>query len=99
MFQAFVKSLGIYPIGSLVRMRSGRLGVVVEQNEHSLVAPKVQGVLLDPIEHADPARAARPQLAGCNDAIAARESNDQWKFPHLDELWAGEDILRRIGKA
>jgi hypothetical protein len=35
----------------------------------------------------------------CQDAIAARESNAQWKFPHLDELWAGADNLRKIGKA
>jgi hypothetical protein len=35
----------------------------------------------------------------CQDAIAGRESNAQWKFPHLNELWAGVDTLRRIGKA
>ncbi|WP_341891927.1 HD-GYP domain-containing protein [Variovorax sp. YR752] len=97
-FQAFVKSLGIYPIGSLVRMRSGKLGVVVEQNEASLVAPKVKlffstrsnmPVAIELVDLASPA---------CNDAIVARESNAQWKFPHLDELWAGPEVLRKLGK-
>ncbi|HEY8857350.1 MAG TPA: HD-GYP domain-containing protein [Rugosibacter sp.] len=41
-FQAFVKRLGIYPIGSLVQLTSGRLAVVVEQTEKSLIVPKVR---------------------------------------------------------
>lgn len=98
-FQAFVKSLGIYPIGSLVRMRSGRLGVVVEQSESSLVAPKVKLFFSTKSNMPIPIELLDLSAAGGNDAIAARESNAQWKFPHLDELWAGPEVLRKLGKS
>jgi hypothetical protein len=36
--------MGIYPIGTVVRLRSGFIGVVVEQGERSLLDPVVRAV-------------------------------------------------------
>ncbi|MDL2338675.1 MAG: HD-GYP domain-containing protein [Pseudomonadota bacterium] len=97
-FKAFVTSLGIYPTGSLVRLKSGLLAVVTQQNEASLIAPEVkvffstrQGLHVTP-------RLLNLADSKCTDQIIGRESNDAWKFTHLDELWAGEEALRKMGR-
>ena len=86
-FQAFVKSLGIYPIGSLVRLKSGRLGVVVDQSAASLLKPRIK-VFFSTHSNAH----IWPELIdlsapGCHDQIAGREDPAKWKFPDLDALW------------
>lgn len=96
-FQAFVKSLGIYPVGSLVRMQSGRLAVVCEQNPESLVSPKVKVFFSTRSQMHIPPELLDLSSPSCSDRIAARESNGQWKFTHLDELWAGPEALKRQG--
>ncbi|HET7794435.1 MAG TPA: HD-GYP domain-containing protein [Rhizobacter sp.] len=98
-FQAFVKSVGIYPVGSLVRMQSGRLAVVCEQNAESLVSPKVKVFFSTRSQLHIPPELIDLSSGSAGDRIAARESNAQWKFPHLDELWAGPEALKRTGVA
>jgi len=39
--QAFIRFVGIYPTGSWVMLESGRIAIVTEQNESSLLAPSV----------------------------------------------------------
>ena len=94
-FRAFVTGLGIYPTGSMVRLRSGRLAVVVEQNPAGLASPKVKvffstksqmPVVLEVIDLNQP---------GCTELITGRESNSSWNFKHLDELWAGPEALKK----
>ena len=89
-FQAFVKSLGIYPIGSLIRLNSGRLGIVIEQAEKSLLTPRIK------VFYSTRSQARiRPEIIdlsspGCTEKIAGREDPSKWDFPDLNELWSGQ---------
>lgn len=88
-FQTFVKTLGIYPVGTLVRLESGRLGVVTEQNEQSLLLPKVKVFM-----SARTRRAIEPVVINlasqqAHDTILKVESPEDWDLEDIDELWLG----------
>ena len=87
-FQAFVKCMGIYPVGSLVQLTSGRIGVVVEQTSKSLTTPNVKvffstksnlRILPQVIDLSHPEN---------RDRIISREDPVKWRFPDLNELWS-----------
>jgi HD-GYP domain-containing protein (c-di-GMP phosphodiesterase class II) len=90
LFAVFVKSVGIYPTGSLVRMRSGRLAVVVTQHATELTAPTVKVFFSTKSNMPIPVTEIDLSRTDVSDAIIAREPRDQWKFPQLDTIWAGE---------
>jgi HD-GYP domain-containing protein (c-di-GMP phosphodiesterase class II) len=87
-FQAFVRSIGIYPIGSLVRLESGRLGIVTDVNPASLLKPKLKLFFstitksqIFPVE-------LDLGTPNCEDRIVGRELASDWGFKNLDELWS-----------
>ncbi len=77
-FHAFVKTVGIYPVGSLVKLKSGRLGVVVDQNGKSLITPIVK------VFFSEQANAHIPpelvDLSDAQDAIVGPEDPQKWGF-------------------
>ena len=96
-FQAFVKSVGIYPIGSLVRLESGMLGVITEISADSLLTPSVKTFYCTRRK----ARTAPKvlDLAKMKDErIKSWEDPGQWNFPDLHELWSGLESPR-VGAA
>ncbi|MBI3283684.1 MAG: HD-GYP domain-containing protein [Burkholderiales bacterium] len=90
-FQAFVKSIGIYPVGTLVRLESGRLGVVIEQQTgKSLLLPKVRVffstksmgyIAPELLDLAGP---------GLQDKIIAREDAVNWGLKDIGRYWLGD---------
>ena len=87
-FQAFVKSLGIYPIGSLVRLSSGRLGVVVAQTGKSLTMPAVKVFYSTKSNFRIEPEVIELSRPGMQEKIVQREDPAKWGFSDLNALWA-----------
>lgn len=88
-FQAFVKTVGIYPVGALVRLQSGRLAVVLEQNPKALLAPRVKVFFSAKSRMPLPQAVVDLSKPGIEDRIVGREPAEEWGFERLDELWSG----------
>ncbi|HEY0847327.1 MAG TPA: HD-GYP domain-containing protein [Noviherbaspirillum sp.] len=80
--QSFMRCVGIYPVGTLVRLESGRLGVVTEPHETNLLAPKVKvffsiksNTYIQPQE----IDLSRPLGLGGGDRIVSHESPEKWR--------------------
>ena len=84
--QEFMRCVGIYPVGTLVLLESGRLGVVVEPHETSLLMPKVNVFF-----HTRQQRYIKPETVdlsrplgfGGGDRILRHESAEKWQVEPL----------------
>lgn len=88
-FQSFVKTVGIYPIGTLVRLESGRLGVVVEQGQASLLKPKVKVFMSARTGKTFAAQVIDLDCPSDPDGILRIEKSTDWGLEEVDTLWAG----------
>ncbi len=96
LFAAFVQSLGIYPTGSVVKLASGKLAVVTEQNPQALTAPVVNVFYSTKSQMRVPPQRIDLAAPHCADRIVGRASEEARGFAQLDELWADSDTLRRM---
>ena len=88
-FYAFVKSVGIYPVGSLVRLQSQRLAVVIEQSSKSLLTPIVKVFFSIKSDYRIPPELLDLSKPYCRDKILTHESPEKWGINDIQELWSG----------
>jgi len=77
-FHAFVKTVGIYPAGTLVKLKSGRLAVVTDQSVKSLTTPIVK--VFFSTKTNEPIAPVLVDLSKVPDPIASVETPAKWKL-------------------
>jgi len=77
-FHAFIKTIGIYPSGTLIKLKSGRLAVVIEQTEKSLLTPIVKAFFSTKAN--EPIMPEIIDLTKSPDTIANVEAAEKWGF-------------------
>lgn len=88
-FHAFVKSVGIYPIGSLVRLESDHLGVIIEQTGKSLLTPVVKVFFSIKSNGRITPEILDLSKPVCKDKIVSHEDPVKWDIRDIHELWSG----------
>jgi putative nucleotidyltransferase with HDIG domain len=82
--EQFIRCVGIHPVGTLVRLESGLIGVVLQNGEKNLLQPVVQivyntkngGFVRLPYE----IDLSQPSSRNVNDRIVGYESPDKWNI-------------------
>jgi putative nucleotidyltransferase with HDIG domain len=83
---AFIKLVGVYPVGSLVRLSSGLLAVVVQQRKDQLYAPVVRTFYSTVQETPTVPTLLDLSEPDCDLQIVGREPRDLWDDAHIQRL-------------
>ncbi|OIR02535.1 cyclic di-GMP phosphodiesterase response regulator RpfG [mine drainage metagenome] len=87
-FKAFVKSMGIYPIGSMVKLKSGRLAVVTDQSPKSLLTPIVKIFFSTKAKSRIPIEMLDLSKPSAQDTIVGHEDPILWGVHDIDKIWS-----------
>ncbi len=91
-FQAFVKCVGIYPVGSVVLLKSGRLALVIDQSAKNLLTPIVKVFFSTKSKIRIPMDVLDLSKPGVNDQIIGHENPEKWGLCHVNELWDQNEL-------
>ncbi len=86
-FKAFVKALGVYPNGSMVRLESNALAVVIDQSPASSIKPVVKTIWSTRTNQPILPEVVRLDEPGCQDRILKRESVTDWPVGDITHHW------------
>ena len=86
-FEAFVKCLGIYPVGSFVSLNSGRLGLVIDQNGKSLLQPIVKVFFSTKHKYRISIEVLDLSKPNVKDQIIGFEDPVLWGITDTNDLW------------
>lgn len=91
-FKAFVKSVGIYPVGSVVLLKSGRLAVVIDQSTKSLLQPIIKVFFSTKSRARIQVEVVDLSKPSAMDEIVGHESAHSWGIHDVHELWTPKDV-------
>jgi HD-GYP domain-containing protein (c-di-GMP phosphodiesterase class II) len=86
-FKAFVKSVGIYPIGSMVMLKSGRLAVIVDQTPKSLLMPLIKVFFSTKSKSRIKIELVDLSKSHEQDSIVGHENPADWGVNDVNEIW------------
>lgn len=80
-----MQTVGIYPVGSLVRLSNEQLAVVIDATSNNLLTPKVRVFYC--AQTRQPLSAAELELHQSEIRIISREDPENWGLGSLNSLW------------
>ena len=82
----FIRSMGIYPVGSLVMLESGRLAIVIEASEKNQTRPIVKAIYHSRLKQYIPAEVINLSKPISQDSIKNSVDPQKWKIKIADFL-------------
>lgn len=86
-FLSFVKTIGIYPVGSIVKLSNGKIGVVLNKGEKSLLKPIVKVFYSTKSECMINPEIIDLSLSHIKETIVSLHKQEDYNFGDLSNLW------------